>query len=133
MKTCIILFAVLFVYVLDFTINVIQAGVRAYVVDCAPTHQQESANAWIMRSAGVGNILGYLSGFVNLPNLFPWLGNTQFKVLCAIASFVLVLTVAISCSTVPERDPRHESIPETHDGLISFFKSLYRSVRKLPL
>lgn len=132
-KTCIILFAVLFVYVLDFAINVIQAGARAYVVDCAPTHQQESANAWFMRSAGVGNILGYLSGYVNLPNLFPWLGNTQFKVLCAIASFVLALTVAISCSTVPERDPRHEQIPETHNGLISFFKSLYRSVRKLPL
>jgi solute carrier family 45, member 1/2/4 len=86
-----------------------------------------------MRSAGVGNILGYLSGYVNLPNLFPWLGNTQFKVLCAIASFVLALTVAISCSTVPERDPRHEPIPEMHGGLISFFKSLYRSVRKLPL
>ena len=86
-----------------------------------------------MRTAGVGNILGYLSGYVNLPNLLPWLGNTQFKVLCAIASFVLALTVAISCSTVPERDPRHEPIPETHDGLISFFKSLYSSVRKLPL
>ncbi|OCL05932.1 hypothetical protein AOQ84DRAFT_224356 [Glonium stellatum] len=132
-KTCIILFAVLFVYVLDFAINVIQAAIRAFIVDCAPTHQQESANAWIMRTSGVGNILGYLSGYVNLPKLFPWLGNTQFKVLCAIASFVLALTVFISCSTVSERDPRHDPMPETHDGLVAFFKSLYRSVRKLPL
>ncbi|OCK78025.1 hypothetical protein K432DRAFT_418248 [Lepidopterella palustris CBS 459.81] len=131
-KTCIILWAVLFVYVLDFAINVIQAAIRAYVVDCAPTHQQEAANAWIMRTSGVGNILGYLSGYVNLPKRFPWLGNSQFKVLCAIASFALATTVAISCSTVHEHDASREGKPDAHNGLVAFFKSLFRSIRKLP-
>ncbi|KAF2490551.1 hypothetical protein BU16DRAFT_157941 [Lophium mytilinum] len=131
-KTCIILWAVLFVYVLDFSINVIQAATRAYAVDCAPTHQQEAANAWIMRASGIGNIIGYISGYLNLPKILPWLGNSQFKVLCAIASFTLAATVAISCSTVPERDPSHEDAPDGGEGIIAFFKSLFRSVRKLP-
>jgi solute carrier family 45, member 1/2/4 len=54
-KTSIIVFAVLFVYILDFAINtgkspeepsllilsqIVQAGIRAFIVDCAPTHQQ---------------------------------------------------------------------------------------------
>ncbi|ORY17561.1 hypothetical protein BCR34DRAFT_555084 [Clohesyomyces aquaticus] len=131
-KICIIMFAVLFVYVLDFAINVIQAGIRAYIVDCAPTHQQEAANAWVIRTSGVGNILGYLAGYVDLPRYLPWLGDSQFKVLCAIASFTMAVTVGISCATVHERDPRFEGTPETKDGLMAFFRSLYRSVRKLP-
>ncbi|GME46147.1 Major facilitator superfamily domain general substrate transporter [Neofusicoccum parvum] len=131
-KTITILFAVLMVYVLDFAINVIQAAIRAFVVDCAPTHQQEAANAWIMRTTGVGNILGYLSGYVDLPKLFPFLGNTQMKVLCAIACMALAVTVTISCATISERDPRMEGPPKAQGGLIGFFKNLSSSVRKLP-
>ncbi|KAK8167284.1 hypothetical protein BC567DRAFT_13056 [Phyllosticta citribraziliensis] len=130
--TMTILFAVLMVYVLDFAINVIQAAIRAFVVDCAPTHQQEAANAWIMRTSGTGNILGYLSGFVNLPRYFPFLGDSQMKVLCAIACLVLAITVTISCSTISERDPRSEGIPDSHGGLLGFFKNLFRSIKRLP-
>lgn len=67
----------------------VQAGIRAFIVDYAPTHQQEDANSWAGRVTGIGNILGYLSGYMNLPHIFPWLGNTQFKVLCVIASVSL--------------------------------------------
>lgn len=132
-KTTTILFAVLFVYVLDFAINVIQAGIRAYIVDVAPTHQQESANAWMIRASGIGNIMGYLAGMVKLPDYLPWLGDSQFKVLCAIASFIMILTVGVSCTACQERDPRWDGTPEAQDGLMDFFRSLIRSVRKLPL
>ncbi|KAK7520905.1 uncharacterized protein IWZ02DRAFT_272525 [Phyllosticta citriasiana] len=131
-QTLTILFAVLMVYVLDFAINVIQAAIRAFVVDCAPTHQQEAANAWIMRTSGTGNILGYLSGFVNLPKYFPFLGDSQMKVLCAIACLVLAVTVTISCTTISERDPRSEGVPDSHGGLLGFFKNLFRSIKRLP-
>ena len=30
---------------LDFAINTVQAAIRAFIVDCAPAHQQEAANA----------------------------------------------------------------------------------------
>jgi MFS family permease len=125
--TITMVFAVLLVYVLDFAINVIQAAIRAYIVDVAPTHQQESANAWLMRSAGVGNIAGYLAGYINLPFYLPWLGDTQFKVLCAIASIIMALTVGISC-TAGERDPTRDPPPaEQKEGVMAFFSGLNRS------
>ncbi|PVI07599.1 hypothetical protein DM02DRAFT_637851 [Periconia macrospinosa] len=129
----VIFFAVLFVYVLDFAINVIQAGIRAYIVDVAPTHQQESANAWMIRSSGIGNILGYFAGNADLPKLFPFLGDNQFKCLCAIASFIMALTVGISCFSVSERDPNFNPPPEEMEGgVVAFFRSLARSVKSLP-
>ncbi|KAF1985937.1 MFS general substrate transporter [Aulographum hederae CBS 113979] len=132
-RICVMVFAVTWVYILDFAINVIQAGIRAFVVDCAPTHQQDSANAWISRTASAGNILGYLAGFVNLPKIFPFFGYSQFKVLCAIASIALFVTIGISCGFIKERDPRKDADPvEMDSGVINFFRGLARSVRRLP-
>jgi solute carrier family 45, member 1/2/4 len=39
-KIAILVFAVIWVYILDFAINTVQAAIRAFIVDCAPTHQQ---------------------------------------------------------------------------------------------
>ncbi|ANB13637.1 Sucrose transport protein SUC5 [Sugiyamaella lignohabitans] len=98
-------FAALFVYVLDFSISVIQAASRAYIVDNVPTHQQNDANAWAARMTGIGNIFGYVLGSMNLVKAFPWLGNTQFKVLSAWACIALVVTVTPAVIYVTERDP----------------------------
>lgn len=124
-RTVVIVAATLLMYCLDFSINTgmslllsspsdldynrrctVQAGIRAFIVDNAPAHQQESANAWASGLTGAGNILGYISGYLDLPKVLPFFGNTQFKVLCAIASISLSTTLLISCSYVKERDPR---------------------------
>jgi len=76
--------------------------------------------------------MGFSAGFIDLPRYLSWLGHTQFRILCAIASFVMALTVAISCSTVPERNPQFDEVPEPQGSVLNFFKSLLRSVRKLP-
>lgn len=127
------IFAVAFVYILDFAINVIQAAIRAFIVDCAPTHQQEDANAWASRLTGVGNIVGYLSGYLNLPSYLPWLGDTQFKILSEIASIVMASTVVISCLSIKEADPRVLGEPaDSPGGVFSFFSGLYVSITRLP-
>ncbi|MCJ1482930.1 hypothetical protein MMC06_003096 [Schaereria dolodes] len=132
-KTVAIIFAILAVYVLDFSINTVQAGIRAFIVDNAPTHQQEDANAWAGRITGVGNILGYLSGYVNLPRIMPFFGDTQFKVLCVIASVALGSTVIISSLYVRERDPRLEGPPSLGKaGVLSFFVQVFTSLKRLP-
>ena len=129
-----VVFAVLMIYVLDFSINVVQAGIRAFVVDVAPANQQESANAWAARLSGLGNIAGYLLGYIDLPKYFWFLGNTQFKVLCSLASMSILVTVVVSCFTVKERDGRLEAkISEHRTGILAFFKELLRSINKLPL
>ena len=148
-KTATILFAIIFMYLLDFAINTglcvpnpscsdadlhsVQASVRAFIVDNAPTHQQESANAWASRITGTGSILGYISSYMDLPRAFPYFGNTQFKVLCVIASIALSSTTLVSCLYIKERDPRLEGPPVHHEaGIMPFFSQVFHSIRRLP-
>lgn len=132
-RIAVIAAAVLWVYVLDFAINTVQAAIRAFIVDCAPAHQQESANAMASRMTGIGNIVGYVAGYMNLPAFLWWLGGTQFKDLCAIACVALGVTVVLTCLAVRERDPRLEGPPPTSKpGIVSFFRLIFTSIRRLP-
>ncbi|EKD20507.1 uncharacterized protein L3040_004205 [Drepanopeziza brunnea f. sp. 'multigermtubi'] len=132
-KITTIVIAVGFVYILDFSINTVQAGIRAFILDCCPSHQQESANSMASRVVGVGNIIGYVAGYVDLPKYMWFFGNTQFQILCVIASISLFSTVAISILTIKERDPRLEvAKPKGKGGLVAFFKTIFKSIRRLP-
>ncbi|PKY05415.1 sodium/hydrogen exchanger 3 [Aspergillus campestris IBT 28561] len=132
-RTAVIVLATIFMYCLDFAINTVQAGIRCFIVDNAPTHQQESANAWASRLTGVGNILGYIFGYVDLPRYIPFLGNTQFQVLCALASILLCSTLLVSCSYIQERDPRLEgSSSSSNPGITTFFRQVFKSIKNLP-
>jgi solute carrier family 45 protein 1/2/4 len=85
------------------------------------------------RITGVGNIIGYVAGFVDLPQLLWWLGDTQFKGLCAIASIALGGTVVLSCVCIRERDPRREGPPSRDKhGVIAFFGKIFTSMKRLP-
>ncbi|KAJ5908203.1 hypothetical protein N7495_000885 [Penicillium taxi] len=132
-KVVIIIVATITMFSLDFAINTVQAGIRAFILDNCPAHQQELANAWASRWTGVGNIIGYVFGYMNLPSQLPFLGNTQFKVLGAIASIFLVATLIPSCLYIQERDPRLDGPPATNGlGLVAFFRQTFKSIRNLP-
>ena len=83
---------------------------------------------------GIFSVVGYLSGYVNLPEIFPFFGNTQFKVLCVIACISLSVTLGISCTFIKERDPRLDGPPaaDSNPGLLSFFTQVFSSIRRLP-
>ncbi|KAI6785719.1 General alpha-glucoside permease [Emericellopsis cladophorae] len=128
-----IVVAVIWVYVLDFAINTVQAAIRAFIVDCAPAHQQEAANAMASRITGFGNILGYIAGYLDLPAYLWIFGGTQFKILCTLASIALASTIILSTMVIKERDPRQEGPPPAnHRGVLAFFVTLVKSVRRLP-
>ncbi|QSZ34728.1 hypothetical protein DSL72_007583 [Monilinia vaccinii-corymbosi] len=132
-KTTIIIVAVLLVYTLDFAIATVQAAIRAYILDCAPSHQQETANSFASRAIGIGNIIAYLAGYLDLPKYLWFFGNNQFKILSLMACIALSTTVTISSATIKERDPTDEPIPPaTKSGLIAFFKQVFTSIRRLP-
>jgi len=85
------------------------------------------------RIVGFGNIIGYVSGYVDLPHYLWFFGNTQFKVLCVIACICLTSTLSLSIATVRERDPRLEGPPpKNKGGLIGFFKKVFKSIKRLP-
>ena len=133
-KITVIAAAVVGIYVLDVSINTVQAAIRAFMVDCAPAHQQEEANSMASRILGLGNIAGYVAGYVNLPAYLWFLGDNQFKILCAIASICLGLTIALSVVFVQERDPRTDGgrAPKKTPGVVAFFFHVYKTVRRLP-
>ncbi|KAK9447613.1 uncharacterized protein V1518DRAFT_94921 [Limtongia smithiae] len=101
--TVTIVFAVLSVFAADFSVNAAQACCRAIIVDSLPKAKQELANAWAGRMVAAGHLVGYYAGFINLINYFPFLGNNQLKILCAISSFALLLCVGITAWAVEER------------------------------
>lgn len=85
------------------------------------------------RILGVGNIVGYCAGYVDLHKYLWWLGNTQFQVLCSLASILLCATVLLSVLLIPERDPRLDGPPpKNQPGIVSFFFTIFKSIRRLP-
>ncbi|KAI0424985.1 major facilitator superfamily domain-containing protein [Xylaria sp. FL1042] len=132
-KTVIIIVAVIWIYVLDVAVNTVQASIRAFIVDCTPSHQQEAANSMASRVVGLGNIIGYIAGGMNLPKYVWFFGATQFKDLCAIASIALCSTVLYSTTVIPERNPLLDR-PQSEDrvGLFSFFVKIFAAIKRLP-
>ncbi|KAJ3161115.1 hypothetical protein HDU86_007737 [Geranomyces michiganensis] len=126
-----IMSAVLGFYWLDFSINAVQASCRSLIVDIAPLHQQESANAWGGRMIGVGNVLGYFIGFLDLPKLFPFFGDKQMKVFCWLASIWFASTLAMTCVAVKE----NQYIPKESEKRRSWYEPLLgigKALRGLP-
>ncbi|KAL1677143.1 major facilitator superfamily domain-containing protein [Schizophyllum commune] len=95
--------AVLAVYIIDFAINAVQAVDRAILVDTLPPTAQASGNAWAARMLGIGSVVGFFAGNVDLPSYFAWLGSNQLGVLSVIVIFWLVLVHAITVTSVKER------------------------------
>lgn len=85
------------------------------------------------RITGLGSIVGYVAGYLDLPKYVWFFGNTQFKVLSVIACIALGGTVALSIGTVHERDASLEDPPaKGKGGLFAFFKQVFHSIRRLP-
>ena len=89
-------------YFFDFSLNAVQASCRALILDVAPLYQQEIGNAWAGRMIHSGNVIGYFTGFLNLLDLFPLLGNSQLKILCMIACAIFILSIFITCLSTRE-------------------------------
>jgi solute carrier family 45, member 1/2/4 len=121
--------AICFVYLLNLGTQPIQGGLRALIIDKAPRHQQREASAWASRLIEAGNLLSYITGFLHLPGLLPFLGGTQFKILCLLVSFVLAVSLAITSWFIAETAPEQN---ETFKYRHSIRDSLKCYAFKLP-
>ncbi|KAL5514844.1 hypothetical protein ACEPAG_2160 [Sanghuangporus baumii] len=98
-----ILFAVFALYGLDFSVNAVQAVDRALIVDTIPASQQPDGNAWAARMLGLGSVLGFFIGNVDLTSVFSFLGDSELQVLSVIAAVLLLSTQAWTASCVKEK------------------------------
>ncbi|KTW31545.1 hypothetical protein T552_00186 [Pneumocystis carinii B80] len=136
-KNMTIIVSIIIVYLLDFSINIVQASSRALIIDMVPMVQQDLANAWASRMIGIFNVVGYLNGYLNLPKIAPALGNTEFKALSVIGSIVLIVCMAVTFFVAKEkryfmeRDSEFEKIP-WWKSLFNFFKTIFSTIITLP-
>jgi solute carrier family 45 protein 1/2/4 len=125
--------AVFWIYVLNISIQPLQIGLRALVIENCPSDQQAQANVWASLMTGAGNIFGYLVGFAPLPAILEGLVQTRFQGLCIIASIALTMTVPITCCFVHERNPETLLLPTgKKSGLGTIASRLLRTFRTMP-
>ncbi|KAJ2363089.1 hypothetical protein H4S01_004473 [Coemansia sp. RSA 2610] len=123
--------AVVAFYFLDFAVNCLQASLRALIVDVLPASRQDAGTAWASRMIGIGNVVGFLMGFLDLVRLLPFLGSTHMQVLTTIASAVLGATVAVTCYFTSETPLLQPSLSSSDDNLQAF-RALFTSLHALP-
>ncbi|KAF8339114.1 uncharacterized protein EI90DRAFT_3286622 [Cantharellus anzutake] len=119
------------IYVLDFSINAIIAGHRGLLVDILPASEQDIGNAWMGRMGAVGGLMAHFIGNMSLPELFPFLGNTQIQIISVIMSIIVLLTNGGTILSVQERvllEPSGSSGTRASEGV---WKSLSNTVKEL--
>jgi solute carrier family 45 protein 1/2/4 len=133
MANIVIAFAIFWIYALNVSIQPLQVGLRALVVENCPTHQQAQASAWASLMTGGGNIFGYLVGFTPLPEIAKQLCLTQFQWLCIVASLALAIMALITCCFIHERSSEALLLPPVRGlgQLLRTFRTTPPKIRRV--
>ncbi|KAI9323622.1 major facilitator superfamily domain-containing protein [Dichotomocladium elegans] len=127
-----VIIAILGFYILDFSLNAVQASCRALILDIPPLCQQQQANAWAARLSNGAMVVGYFTGFVDLVRVLSFLGDTQIKVFCLVAILVFILTVGITCIATSEMvltvDERDEDTPKHWYGTLTYIWAILKTL-----
>jgi solute carrier family 45 protein 1/2/4 len=130
-----IIFAVISFYILDFSLNGLQASLRNLLLDVAPSGQLSAGNAWHGRMTNAGNVVGYGFGYLPLAELpiIRLLGGDQFRKFCIICILILVVTVWITCACHEEEERPKDRRPQRQRGSIKhFLTNIYFTAINLP-
>ena len=111
LQTATLTAAAIFVWILNFAIQPLQGGLRALIVDCNPPEQMDVANAWASRMVSAGSLIGYGSGFFDLPRLMYGAGGSKFQRLSVFAVLGLAFAVCLCCLFIQEQDPNEDGPP----------------------
>ncbi|KAJ5565928.1 hypothetical protein N7535_007566, partial [Penicillium sp. DV-2018c] len=124
--------AVLSIYAVDFSINVVQACCRSLIVDTLPIPSQQAGSAWAGRMCAIGQLFAYIVGSINTVSVFgTFLGDTQFKQMTVIAAILLVVAVAVTSYSVRER-VLITARDDGKSGAIQVLSQLFKTTFELP-
>lgn len=124
-----IFLAILAVFAINIGIQPVQMGLRALLVDTCVPEQQAQANAWAARITGLGNIVGFLAGVIDLTQLLPM--TDQFSALSFLTCLFLLVTIGLNCWVAIEEDPTVLSTDSSIKGS-NTFRDILKSARALP-
>ncbi|KAJ6562324.1 major facilitator superfamily domain-containing protein [Mycena capillaripes] len=122
--------AVLAIYMIDFSVNAVQAVDRALLVDTLPPALQASGNAWAAAMLGLGSLTGFFVGNLDLPALLPFLGSTELQVLSALVVFLILTGHFVTAVLVKESVVRTPDLQRP--SFRAEIKQLWTSMWMLP-
>ena len=125
------LVAVVFTWALNIALQPVQVGSRALIIDNTPASQQAQASAFASCAVIVGSAFGYGWGFVRLPSGAAWLVDGQFKGLCLVASGVLAITVATTCTMMEDSPAEILDDHTARPGVLQVYIEIYKRMAKL--
>ncbi|KAJ5472948.1 hypothetical protein N7530_006949 [Penicillium desertorum] len=124
--------AVLSIYAVDFSINVVQACCRGLIVDTLPIPSQQAGSAWAGRMSAIGQLFAYVVGAIDTVSIFgTFLGDTQFKQMTVIAALSLMLAVGVTSYSVKER-VLISARDDGGAGAIQVLSQLFKTTFELP-
>ncbi|KAJ5830521.1 uncharacterized protein N7525_008774 [Penicillium rubens] len=124
--------AVLSIYAVDFSINVVQACCRGLIVDTLPIPSQQAGSAWAGRMSAIGQLFAYVVGAIDTVSIFgTFLGDTQFKQMTVIAALSLMLAVGVTSYSVKER-VLISARDDGSAGAIQVLSQLFKTTFELP-
>ncbi|CEL58078.1 General alpha-glucoside permease OS=Schizosaccharomyces pombe (strain 972 / ATCC 24843) GN=sut1 PE=3 SV=1 [Rhizoctonia solani AG-1 IB] len=124
-----ILISVLSIVCIDFAVNAIMSADRALIVDMLPPHEQNSGNAWASRTSGLGQVLGFFIGNLDLPYMFGS-NSSQIGLLSVISGILLLGTHVITAIFVQEAV--HQPRPGDATDLKQMLRNMWDTVLRLP-
>ncbi|KAJ7604826.1 major facilitator superfamily domain-containing protein [Mycena polygramma] len=121
--------AVVAIYLVDFSINAVQAVDRALLVDVLPPALQASGNAWAALMLGLGSMTGFFVGILDLPALLPFLGTSELQVLSVLVVLLLLAghlaTAVLVKETVVVRKLDHQR-PSFRAEMLEIWATMWR-------
>eukprot|EP00871_Galdieria_phlegrea_P001527 jgi/Galph1/2375/GphlegSOOS_G1073.1 len=119
-------------FLLDFSIQAIQAPLRALLTDIVPEEQQAQGNALFAMMTGVGNLAGTGMGSFELSSFLPFF-TSDTQALFSLAAIILIITVALCCFYTQETPmnvlSRSESFAQRFHPDESIYQLLLRAPR----
>lgn len=131
-------------FLLDFSIQAVQAPLRALVTDVIPKSQRALANSYLGVFTGVGIFIGSLLTSLDLKAFFP-VFRSNVQALFALAMVVLIVTIAVCVyftSEVPlgmgrayfpvSDSAENESLPENANRPGEDSRGIFDALRSAP-
>lgn len=113
---------------LNVSIQPVQSGLRALVVDKCGTSQQAQATAWASRISFVASMASYLAAASDLAGVFLVRTN-QLQSLVNLSILVIVSSVGVTCCVVSERREKRPRPAEANEGILDTWKILSPHLR----
>ncbi|KAH8817196.1 hypothetical protein F5884DRAFT_748665 [Xylogone sp. PMI_703] len=142
-KTLRLVFAFIFVYALNISLQPLQGGIRTMLFESCPKEQQAEVASQYSLIVAVGNVFGYFLGSVQLQELgIPIISRmTQFQALCFTISLLLLIVTAVTCiyakedSITKQQNSFRSSRPPANSGRSILMTAVWENImclRSLP-